>query len=230
MSGSEDKRRVATDKLERWLTDHRAAMLEVARRYEGSAIRAEDIVQEAAVKAISLTDRAPAVEHPRRWLRTITRHAGLRAVTKSKRRRELWVKGLVDPTIELEQELRSVDDWEREVILSDRLGIVLDAVRQLHPAQREVIWSRLDGKRDDEIAKALGISKTTVRVRWHRAVKMLRDKILGARWLVGRGISGPPESWLYKQQGRRDRGFVVHRYGVRGGGSRCVGSGGREWA
>ncbi|MDE2782848.1 MAG: sigma-70 family RNA polymerase sigma factor [Gemmatimonadota bacterium] len=162
--------------LERWLTEHRAAMLEVARRYEGHAIRADDIVQEAAVKALSLTDRVPAVKHPCQWLRTITRYAGLRAATRRKHRGEIWGKGLADPTVGLEREPRVVGNWEREGVLYDRLGIVTDAVRHLHPSQREVVRLKLDGKRDDEIAEALEISKATVRVRWHRGIKIPRAK------------------------------------------------------
>ena len=176
-SGAASGNRAAA-RLERWLIDHRPAMLAVARRYEGGATRADDIVQEAAVKALGLTDRVPAVEHPRRWLRTITRHAGLRAATKRRRRAELLMHGLEDPTVELDREEHGWKNRESHASLSERFGLVMDAVRSLRPAQREVVWLRLDGKEDSEIARVLKIKKATVRVRWHRAIKMLKTKLL----------------------------------------------------
>ena len=169
---------LAAARLQRWLTDYRPAMLAVARRYEGRAIRAEDIVQDAAVKAISLTGRVPKVERPRQWLRTITRHAALRAVTRRRRRAKLLMQGLEDPTVDLDREERVLKDWETDASLSERLGLVMDAVGSLRPTLREVVWLRLDGKQNDEIAKTLQITRATVRVRWHRAIKALRDTLV----------------------------------------------------
>jgi len=153
-------------------------MLAVARCYEGGATRADDIVQDASIKALALTDTIPAVENPRRWLRTITRHAGLRAVTKRRRRAELFAHGVADPTVELGRRDRVLDDWEEECGQLKKLGVVMDAVGFLSSAQLEVFWRRLQGEQDNEIATALNITKTTVRVRWHRAVKMLRTRLV----------------------------------------------------
>ena len=70
--------------VERWLANHRGAMLSVARRFAGRATSAEDIVQEASMVAMSLLAKAPSVSSPRKWLSAITRNVGLHVWRKRK--------------------------------------------------------------------------------------------------------------------------------------------------
>ena len=72
--------------VEQWISEHRSAMLAMARRFEGGMTRADDIVQEALTIAWRRRCKTGPVDSIKGWLLTITRYVGLRAVTKRKRR------------------------------------------------------------------------------------------------------------------------------------------------
>lgn len=72
--------------MERLLSAHRKAMLAVARRFEGRVTRADDIVQQASLEALSAAHKLPVVKRADAWLLGITWNVGLCVVVKRKRR------------------------------------------------------------------------------------------------------------------------------------------------
>ncbi len=162
--------------VEQWLAEYRDAMLEVASRFEGKAIRAEDIVQEAASVAVSLSDKAVNVASPRKWLASVTRNVGLRVWRKRKRRAEHDETLLTDRPDWLGED--AMTSWLQAALLGELRNRLVEAIRCLPAAQGRVVLGMLDGLEDDEIAKMEGIKQTTVRVRRHRAVLRLREMLV----------------------------------------------------
>ncbi|MBO5601359.1 MAG: RNA polymerase sigma-70 factor [Prevotella sp.] len=60
---------------------------------------------------------------------------------------------------------------------------LFEAIDQLPVRQREVFISAMEGKKNREIAEALGISIFTVKVQKQKALKSLRKKLSDKQWL-----------------------------------------------
>jgi RNA polymerase sigma-70 factor, ECF subfamily len=122
-----------------------------------------DVVQDVFLIA---WERLPAVRDPAAfpgWLMTIARN---RALDHGRRPRAVDdpPEGAVDPVPGAEA---------REV---------LDAVRQLPEAYREVLLMRLvEGMSGNEIAERTGLAPGSVRVNLHRGMKLLRERLGIAR-------------------------------------------------
>lgn len=159
--------------VERWLAENRSAMLSMARKFEGRANRADDVVQEASLVAMSMLDKAASVSSPRKWLVAITRYVGLRVWRKRKRRARHDLALLTDrPDWVGEDGLAS---WREAESLGELKDLVFPVAARLPRGQRNVIMAMFDAMDDDEIAAMEGVAESTVRVRRHRAVQKLRQ-------------------------------------------------------
>jgi RNA polymerase sigma-70 factor (ECF subfamily) len=138
----------------------RTECLRLARRY--AADDAEDVVQEALLRAWRHRHKCRTPSAPLPWLLTITRNEALR-----RRRRRM------DP---LDEVAEPADPSAAEEIA--RAGVRVDvarALRRLSKAERRLVVLRylLDWSNAD-VAEHLGIPEVTVRVRLHRARRRLR--------------------------------------------------------
>lgn len=171
-AGDTGSREAQLRTLERLLSAHRQAMLAVARRFEGRVNRADDIVQQASLEALSAAHKLPVVICAEAWLLGITRNVGLRVVAKRKRRARLdeallaacpdWACGGRD------------DDLKQTDSLAESRDRLLGATCCLPPSLRMVVYGMLDDMEDDLLAERAAIAKATVRVRRHRAIHRLR--------------------------------------------------------
>lgn len=171
-AGDAGSRETQIRTVERLLSAHRMAMLAVARRFEGRVTRADDIVQQASLEALSAAHKLPFVKRVDAWLLGITRNVGLRVVAKRKRRARLdeallaacpdWACGGRD------------DDLKQTDSLAESRDRVLGAACCLPPSLRMVVYGMLDDMEDDLLAEREAIAKATVRVRRHRAIHRLR--------------------------------------------------------
>ena len=162
---------IPEDLVRSWVTQHRDRMLRAARGYEGRAVTAEDIVQEAFRRAVLRFHTLRKHEAIGKWLVGITKRVGYQIARKRR-----WREPLMERNIR-EQEPAVVNPSRSEP--DPQVGLVMEAAQSLPDAQRQVLHlSLLEGMTVGEIAEALGMPEGTVRVYRHRAVGTLK-KLLG---------------------------------------------------
>ncbi len=161
-----DWREEGAGSWKRCLEAYREAMFDVAGKYSGSAIGAEDMVQEAVLIALERFDDIRDEAELGPLLVGITRNVGRQAVKKRLRRKGLRSKHLV-------REAGSPDPQGASDESDQRLDSVLRVARSLPESQREVLHQRLLGFSYKEIAARVEKSEGAVRVLYHRAVKAL---------------------------------------------------------
>ena len=142
----------------------RERCLREARRYTRCPIEAEDIVQEALLRAWKTRMSLRNTGHPMPWLLQITRNEALRSASRAGRERQRAV-------LVAEPDTPSVDEW------TDTSSIRLDvqaAMRHLAKDERELINLRYnDELTHSTIAKLKNIPVGTCKVRLYRLRKRL---------------------------------------------------------
>jgi RNA polymerase sigma-70 factor (ECF subfamily) len=149
----------------------------------GAGADAEDVVQEAFVKAYLALDRFRAGAPFRPWLlrivanetRNLHRAAGRRAV----REQAAWAT--VAPL------LLAGDGPAGSVLADSRRSVLVAALSRLSVTHRQVVTCRYLLDLDEaETAAVLGWPRGTVKSRLHRALAALRDELARSGEAVGR--------------------------------------------
>jgi RNA polymerase sigma factor (sigma-70 family) len=141
-------------------------LLQVARRLATSVVEAEDLVQEAFVETLSRYPNFEGLRQPLGYLMTVLYRTSFR-------RRLLSMR--VVP-LDLQERLEQAEPDH------DAPTFVLQALAELGPKQRACIELRyLYDLDDDEIAAALGCSRSTVRSQIARGLALARKEVGDAR-------------------------------------------------
>jgi len=140
------------------------AAIAAARRVTQDAALAEDAAQEAYLRAYRALGRYRHESSFVAWVRTIAVNAAIDLV-----RRRRPESPLTERTFRPAGEKRQED-----------LDLLRRALAALAPLDREILLAReLEGLPDAAIARRIGMTVTSVRVRIHRARKKLRARFLG---------------------------------------------------
>lgn len=171
---------------------HERAVYNVALRYLRSPEQAEDVTQDAFIRAFRSLDtfRNDAGEGFRAWLLRIAANRALDVLRASSRRPSESLDRRLDDE-ESAWEPEGTDEAPLEFTARDELGTKLErAIGQLHPDQRLVIiLSDVQGLPYDEIAAIAGAPVGTVKSRINRGRARLRELLLAdphGRELLGR--------------------------------------------
>lgn len=164
--------------------DH-AAYRALVRRYEqlafrtaylvvGSAADAEDVAQEAFVKAYQALGRFRTGAPFRPWLLRIVANEA-RNRRRSSRRRELFAERLasIEPAV-------ASSSPEDRVVAGEDTQRLLDALERLSPDDRLAVLARyVLGLSERETAAVLGVRRAAAKTRIFRALRRLRADLEG---------------------------------------------------
>jgi RNA polymerase sigma-70 factor (ECF subfamily) len=144
------------------------AMVALAAAVSRSPHTAEDLAQEAMLRARNHWDRIGAFDKPATWVRRVTINLALnsrRGVTREAMTRLAW--------------------WERREPAEQPQPLdpdLLEALRALSPHQRAAVYLHyLEDRSTPEIAGLLGCSEATARVHLHRGRQALAHQLGATR-------------------------------------------------
>lgn len=165
-------RRGEPEAFEALVIEHQHRVFGVAFRMLGSRAEAEDVAQEAFLRAYRSVAEFRGDAKLSTWLYAITSRLCLNRLDSAERRRtrhgddllESVADERLDPTGALEQRQRAVALHLAIAELSDERRLV-------------VVLADLEGLAYEEIAEALGLPVGTVRSRLHRARMELRERL-----------------------------------------------------
>jgi RNA polymerase sigma-70 factor (ECF subfamily) len=150
---------------------HQAAVFRLAYLLLGDPGEAEDVAQEAFIRAYHALDRFDPSRPLRPWLLRI-------AANLARNRRRAWGRYLAALQRSLLSEPPAAEHLEHvEHLAAEQLQAaeLWQAVRRLAPADQEVIYLRFFLELPEaEMAAALDVAPGTVKSRLHRALKRLR--------------------------------------------------------
>jgi RNA polymerase sigma-70 factor (ECF subfamily) len=151
--------------LDRLLVRLRPRLHRYCARMVGSVIDAEDIVQEASIKAIEAFKGPTAIANPEAWLFQVVHNAALDALRQRARQ----------PRFGDEEDLAMVSDPADETHQREAAAAALHTFMRLPVAQRSsVILKDVLGYSLDEIGSITGSSLAAVKAALHRGREGLR--------------------------------------------------------
>jgi RNA polymerase sigma factor (sigma-70 family) len=146
---------------------YRRPLLRYCRRMRLSDTRAEDVVQQAFLRAWMALARGGEVRELRPWLYRITHNAAVNAM-----RGQAESHGELTDAAQARAALSHESNLERTIAVREALGEVAELPRM----QRQAIFlTAVDGQTHDEVASTLGISHGALRGLLYRARATLRD-------------------------------------------------------
>jgi RNA polymerase sigma-70 factor (ECF subfamily) len=148
---------------------YRPELLAYVMRLLGNNHDAEDVCQDAFLRAYRAFDRLEANSNTRAWLYRIMTNTALNFI---KRRRQAMARAVdMDP-----ESISSSTGGDTE--RRDRLERIAQAVKVLPPKQRAALMQRqFQGLSYEEIAEALGCSAESARANVYQAIKKLRSAL-----------------------------------------------------
>jgi RNA polymerase sigma-70 factor, ECF subfamily len=176
---------------------HYGTMLAVARGYVKSRAVAEEVVQEAWLGVLKGLDRFEGRSSLRTWIIRIV--ANIAQTRGAREARSVPLSSLSpegdEPAVDADRFRGHQDafpghwrqypaDWqalpEQALLGRETLGMVMEVVSELPPAQRQVITLRdISGFSADEVCAALDVSAGNQRVLLHRARSRVRAALEG---------------------------------------------------
>lgn len=161
--------------FERTVLPHADAMYGRALQLTRNPAEAEDLVQEALIRAFKFFDSYDPSQPPRAWLYTIVRNTFVNRYHALTRRREVHTAARAEA-------LCVAAPGADEALEADEVAVrVREAVDALPPQFRDAIRAvDLEGMAYLDAADALGVPKGTVMSRLHRGRKRLRTLLEAA--------------------------------------------------
>lgn len=154
----------------------------LARWLTGNPIDAEDVVQDACMRALRALDGAP-VEHPRAWLLAIVRNTAFTWLAKNRPHAVVLTGGAEEAHAhqgDLEEQVAPTPE-EALIAKADRESVAA-AIDALPIVFKETLVMReINGLSYREIAEATGVPVGTVMSRLKRARTLMIDKLGGWR-------------------------------------------------
>lgn len=140
---------------------------------------AEDIFSEAMVQYWMKRDELDVDTNPRAYILTLVKHLSLNYLRHQQVR--ITVEEELSQSMEREQafRIRTLQDCDPQELFSEELQQLVRQTLQQLPEQTRLIFfkSRLEGKRNGEIAEEMGLSVKSVEYHITQALKALRKQL-----------------------------------------------------
>ena len=167
--------------FEQLIRMYQSALVRVAQMYVSSRAIAEDVVQESWVAVLNGIDGFEGRSSLKTWIfRIVANRAKTRGQREARSRPfsslDARVVGRSRPLRRRRHGLRRPQSWpEQELLGTETLRVIGDAIESLPPSQRAVITLRdVQGFSAEEVRNALELSETNERVLLHRARAKVR--------------------------------------------------------
>lgn len=164
---------------EELVRNHTARLLAVARRILGSSEEVRDVVQETFLAAFQSLDRFREEAHLATWLSRIAVNQCLMKLRSRRRKPEQSIEELLPSFLPDGHQVRESAPWEisiaTEVERNEVFGLVRRAIDRLPSNYKTVLLLRdIEELSTEEVARMLGVTSNTIKVRLHRARQALR--------------------------------------------------------
>ena len=140
---------------------------------------AEDIFSEAMIQYWTKRNELEADTNPRAYILTLIKHLSLNYLRHQQVR--ITVEEELSQSMEREQafRIRTLQDCDPQELFSEELQQLVRQTLQQLPEQTRLIFfkSRLEGKRNEEIAEEMGLSVKSVEYHITQALKALRKQL-----------------------------------------------------
>ena len=158
---------------------HNQSLFRVARSILRDDIEAEDVIQDAYVKAFEHLDQFSGASKFSTWLTKIAIHEALSRLRRRRRFEGLADSDEIGAHSHHSPELRSKEPGPEEKAMTEETARVLEnAVDRLPEAYRCVfVMSAMNGMNIGETAACLNITEENVKTRLHRARAMLKRSL-----------------------------------------------------
>lgn len=170
-----------TDAFGKLMLEYQNKIYRLARRMTETDEDAEDVLQEAFIKAFKSLAGFKGKSKFSTWLYRITVNLALMKL----RRRKIDAVSLDEPMVTEEGAVqREIEDEAvgplEELIESESMEVLDAAIEELPQAYRAVFVLRhVEGLSTEETARIVGISVPAVKSRLHRTRLLLREKLIG---------------------------------------------------
>jgi RNA polymerase sigma-70 factor, ECF subfamily len=183
-----EARRGNGDAFAAMVSPHLPTVYQRARRLTGNVADAEDVSQEALLKAWSRLGQFSGTddENPDEFRAWLSRIAGNTSIDVLRQRRDGKIVSLDERRVAADEPLGAgipaeVDDPEERYARREMGRLLADAIRQLPPDLRQACLLRdVLQYSTQEVAERLGISLVAVRLRLFRAHRRLRENLQDA--------------------------------------------------
>jgi len=157
--------------FEQLVVRHQDLVFSLAFKLTGNKEMANDVAQEAFIRAWKAIDKFRGDSTFGTWIYRITVNSAWTLRKKAKKHNTLNIDDTYEPVIIDEKR-----DPELVAINSDLSSTLIDALDKIPLDQRIIVeLKNIEGRSHKEIADFLGISVTAAKVRLHRAHQRLRD-------------------------------------------------------
>jgi len=174
---------IASNLFERLMRRHEKQAYHVAYRLTGNHADAEDLTQEAFVRAFRFFDTYRRDLPFEKWLFCIISNLFVDEIRKRSRLRTRSLDEPIgsDPDSSTTVEIPDTTTSPERVVLHEELDEKIQKALAALPAEfrQTVLLADIEGRSYEEIADAMQCSIGTVRSRLHRARKMLRTRLDG---------------------------------------------------
>jgi len=162
--------------FETLVRSHMGRLLSVARRFVGNDEDAQDVVQEAFIRAFKGIQGFQERAQLHTWLHRIVVNTALMKLRERRRRPTESIDDLLPTYAADGHQAVEARDWSDAVLeRKETAGLIREAIAMLPDQYSEVLVLRDIEERDTaEVAAILGTSSNVVKVRLHRARQALR--------------------------------------------------------